>query len=181
MKRDLFSLYTQRLLRYRQIFKIVIFGNETWPLAKVWEVTHILCFHTKGSNLILFSFYGQPFPRQGQIFKVTIFGHETCPLVRVPTRSWTGTFFLSKSYFRPTGHRYQDFFTFTQLSYYIKSLAETNHKFRRSSDVKFVFSEKSQVHQRTPKWPWKFQGQHYPIYFQLVPPSPKFHSVSFYN
>ena len=37
-KFSLFSLYGQWFPRYRQIFKISIFGYETWPLVKVPEV-----------------------------------------------------------------------------------------------------------------------------------------------
>ncbi len=33
------------------IFKIVIFGHETWPLAKVPEVTHILSFYPQGVEI----------------------------------------------------------------------------------------------------------------------------------
>ncbi len=41
-KLGLFLVYGQRFLRYRQIFKIAIFGHETWPLAKVPETPHII-------------------------------------------------------------------------------------------------------------------------------------------
>ncbi len=44
----LFSLYGQRFLRYRRSFKIAIFGHETWSLAKVPEVAHMLSFSPKG-------------------------------------------------------------------------------------------------------------------------------------
>ena len=37
-----FSLYRQQFLRYEPIFKIAIFGHETWPLVKVPEVAHTL-------------------------------------------------------------------------------------------------------------------------------------------
>ncbi len=39
-KLSLFSLYGERFPRYRTIFKIAIFGHETWLLAKVPEVAH---------------------------------------------------------------------------------------------------------------------------------------------
>ena len=39
---SLFSLYGQRFPRYWPIFKIVIFGDGTSPLANVLEVAHIL-------------------------------------------------------------------------------------------------------------------------------------------
>ena len=47
------------------IFKITIFGHETWPLARVPEVSHIvvLSFYLRGSKLSLFSLYGQRFLR----------------------------------------------------------------------------------------------------------------------
>ena len=36
----------QLIPRYGRIFKIAIFGQETWPLDKVPEVAHLLFFHT---------------------------------------------------------------------------------------------------------------------------------------
>ena len=45
-----FSLYRQAFPRYGPIFKIAIFGHETWPLAKVPEVAHILSFYPRGWN-----------------------------------------------------------------------------------------------------------------------------------
>ena len=39
---SLFLLYRQRFPRYWPIFKIAVFGHETWPLAKVPQVAHIL-------------------------------------------------------------------------------------------------------------------------------------------
>ena len=38
----------------RAIFKIAIFGHETWPSAKVPEVAHITSFHPRGAKLSLF-------------------------------------------------------------------------------------------------------------------------------
>ena len=40
LKFSLFSVYGQRFVRYRPIFKIAIFGLETWPSAKIPEVAH---------------------------------------------------------------------------------------------------------------------------------------------
>ncbi len=42
-KLSLFSLYGQRFPRY--IFKIAIFGHETWQVAKLPEVAHIVSFY----------------------------------------------------------------------------------------------------------------------------------------
>ena len=83
-KWSLFSLYEQRFLRSRPIFKIAIFEHDTWRLAKVKEVPHILSFYQLGPKLSLFSLYGQQFARYGSIFKSAIFGHETWPLAKVP-------------------------------------------------------------------------------------------------
>ncbi len=66
------------------IFKIAIFGHETWQLAKVPEVAYILSFYHRGSKLSLLLLYGQWFPRYGPIFQIGIFGHETWPLAKVP-------------------------------------------------------------------------------------------------
>ncbi len=41
IKLNLFLLYGQRFLRYWSIFKIAIFGHETWQVAKFPEVAHI--------------------------------------------------------------------------------------------------------------------------------------------
>ncbi len=40
-KLSLFLLYGEWFPRYELIFKIAIFGHETWPLAKVPEVAHL--------------------------------------------------------------------------------------------------------------------------------------------
>ncbi len=60
LKLTLFLLYGQRFPRYGPIFKIAIFGHETWPLAKVPEVAHnsILPFYPRESKLSLFLLYG---------------------------------------------------------------------------------------------------------------------------
>ena len=61
-KLSLFLLYQQRFPRYGLIFKMAIFGHDTWPSAIV------LC--PTGSKLSLFSLYGQRFSRYGPIFKI---------------------------------------------------------------------------------------------------------------
>ncbi len=48
----LFSLYEQWFLGYGPIFKIVIFGHETWQL-EVPEVAHILPFYPHGVEIEL--------------------------------------------------------------------------------------------------------------------------------
>ena len=88
-KLSLFSLYEHQCPRYVPIFKIAIFGHETWSLAKVPEVAHILSFQPRGSKLSLFSLYGQWFSRYGTIIKITIFGHA----IGQGTRSCTYTLF----------------------------------------------------------------------------------------
>ncbi len=81
---SLLSLYGQWFSRYRPIFKLPYraFGYETWPLAKVPEVTHILSLNPKWKSLFLL--YGQQFPLYGQFFKIAIFGHETWSLTKYP-------------------------------------------------------------------------------------------------
>ena len=79
---ELISLYEQRFPRYRLIFKIAIFGYETW-----FQKLCIYCLSTlgqRGSKLSFFSLYGQPFLRHKPIFKIAILGHETWPLAKVP-------------------------------------------------------------------------------------------------
>ncbi len=80
-KLSCFSLYRQPFLRYGPIFKIAMFGNETWQVAKVPEVAHIPSFYPKGSKLFLL--YGQRFPRYRPIFMIAIFGHETLQVAKV--------------------------------------------------------------------------------------------------
>ena len=52
-KLSLFSLYGQWFPRYLPIFKIIIFGHETWPLAKVPEVAHIPSVYPNGGEIEL--------------------------------------------------------------------------------------------------------------------------------
>ena len=99
-KLGLFLLYRQRFQRYGWIFKLAIFGHETWPLAKVPEIAHILPFYSRGAKLSfiqsiirfalhhstivlmaqiwrsLFSLYRQRFLRYGLIFQLAVFGQK---------------------------------------------------------------------------------------------------------
>ncbi len=83
-KLSLFLLYGQPFLKYRPIFKIAIFGHETWQVAKVPEVAHIHSFYPRGAKITLFMLYGTRFPRYGPIFKIAILGHETWQGSKVP-------------------------------------------------------------------------------------------------
>ena len=65
-------------------YDTLTFGHETWPLAKVPEVAHLLSFHPMGSKLSLFLLYGQRFLRYGPIFKLATFELESWPLAKVP-------------------------------------------------------------------------------------------------
>ncbi len=71
-------------MRYGTIFKIAIFGHETWPLAKVPEVAHILPdvqLQPLGVEIkLIFALRA----RYRLIFKLDIFGDETWPLANVP-------------------------------------------------------------------------------------------------
>ncbi len=93
-KLSLFSLYGQWFPRYGLIFKIITFGHEIWPLAKVSEVAHKLSFYIRGSKLSLFSLYGQWFPRYGLIFKIITFGHEIWPLAKFSEVAHKLSFYL---------------------------------------------------------------------------------------
>ncbi len=55
---ELIFILQAAVLRYRQTFKIAIFGHETWPLGKFPEVAHTLDFYPRGSKLGLFSMQG---------------------------------------------------------------------------------------------------------------------------
>ncbi len=87
LKLSLFSLDGQRFPRYGLMCNIAIFEHETWPLAKVPEVAHILSFYPGGggSKLSLFSVYGQRFLRYmyEPIFKIAIFGFETWQVAKL--------------------------------------------------------------------------------------------------
>ncbi len=67
-KLSLFLLYGQHFSRYRPIFKIAIFGHETWQVAKVPEVAHILSFYLKGSK-----FWGRKSVIEGFALKKVLF------------------------------------------------------------------------------------------------------------
>ena len=54
--------YGQPFPRYRPIFKIAIFGHETWPLAKVSEIAHILPILPPSPKLHSVLLCGWPFP-----------------------------------------------------------------------------------------------------------------------
>ncbi len=70
-------------MRECTIFKIAVFGHETWQLAKIPEVSHIKnLFITHVVEIYLISLYGQRFPRYRPIFKIAIFGHGTWPLAK---------------------------------------------------------------------------------------------------
>ncbi len=71
-KVSLFSLCGQQFPRYRPIFKLVIFEHETWPLAKVPEVAHILSSYPRGSKMSLLLLYRERFLRYRPFFKITI-------------------------------------------------------------------------------------------------------------
>ncbi len=60
-----------------------IFGYETWSLAKVPEVVHILSFYPRGSKSSLFPSTCSSFRAMGVIFKIVIFGYETCPWQKI--------------------------------------------------------------------------------------------------
>ena len=64
-KLRLFSLYGQRFSRYGMIFKIAIFGHETWQLARVPEVAHILSLYPRGQNWAYFRSTGSGFRDMG--------------------------------------------------------------------------------------------------------------------
>ncbi len=67
------------VFRYGPIFKLAICGHETWSLANVPEVAHILPFYSTGSKLSLFLLYGQRGRGGNQAYSrlSTIHGHIT--------------------------------------------------------------------------------------------------------
>ncbi len=72
-----------------EIFKIVVFRQETWNSNKVPEVANMYgvigpSSYPMGSKCSLFSLYRLRFPRNGPIFKIAIFGHKTWNLKKVP-------------------------------------------------------------------------------------------------
>ncbi len=74
---ELIFAYGQRFPRYRPIFRIAVFGYETWNFEKSSRSCIWTLFLPRGSKLSLVLLYGQRFSRYGLIFKMTIFGHET--------------------------------------------------------------------------------------------------------
>ncbi len=84
---------SETCVRYGLIFKIAIFGHETWNLKNVPEVAYGPSFYPIGSKLSLFLLYMQLFPRYRPIFKVVIFGHETWNLKKVPQIAYGPSFY----------------------------------------------------------------------------------------
>ncbi len=83
-KLSLFLLDRQRFPRYG-IFKIAIFGHETWPLAKVPEVAHTDSFYPRGVEIELIFALRTVVSEIRANFQIAIFGHETWPLAKVPS------------------------------------------------------------------------------------------------
>ena len=73
-KLSLFLLYGQRFLRYGPIFKIAIFGHETWQVSKVPEVAHMLSFYPGGWNWAYFCATGCGFRDMAQFSKLPYLG-----------------------------------------------------------------------------------------------------------
>ena len=72
-KLSLFLLYVQRFLRYVLIFKISVFGHESWQVDKVPKVAHILS--TPGSrNWAYFHSMGSGFRDTGPFSKLPYLG-----------------------------------------------------------------------------------------------------------
>ncbi len=122
-KLSLFLLYGQRFPRYGPIFKIVILGHDSWPLAKVSEVAHIhvLSFYHRESKLSLFWHYGPRLRRYRLIFKIAIFGPETWPLAKVPEVAHTlflpQGFEIALIFFCSTGSGFRATGRFSKLPY----------------------------------------------------------------
>ncbi len=115
-KLSLFSLYGQRLQRYCLFFfKIAIFGDETWLLAKLIKISYTLSLCPNGLKLSLFSLYRQRFPRYGPIFKIAIFGHETFTALTQVTSKHLATLNLIQY-----STNYRIIFNKYQLPYYIQ-------------------------------------------------------------
>ena len=108
---SLFSLYGQRFPRYGLIFKIAIFRHETWQLAKVPEVGHIMYCYPIGWKLGLFSLYGQRFPRYGPIFK-------KLPYMGMKVGHWIKFVKLHKCSFYPRGSTFELIFDGQQFPRY---------------------------------------------------------------
>ncbi len=67
----LFLLHGQRFPRQGATFKIAIFGHETWQVAKVPEVAHMLSFYPqKGQNWVYMRSTGSSFRDTGEFSKL---------------------------------------------------------------------------------------------------------------
>ncbi len=96
---ELILLYGQQFPRYRPIFKIAIFGHETWPLAKVPEVAHLVSFYPRGVDIsAYFCFTGSGFQDMGQFWAEPIAG--VVMLLQWPFRGRPG---LSAVYLQASG------------------------------------------------------------------------------
>ncbi len=112
-------------LRYGKICKTVIFGHETWPLAKNSKVAHILSLYPRGSstpegrNWAYFPSTGSGFQDTGWFSKLPYLGMKLSHWPK--SRSFTYT--LSNlggwnwAYFRSTGSGFQNTGRFSKLPY----------------------------------------------------------------
>ena len=109
------------VFKMRTIFKVAIFGHETWQVAKLPELAHILSFYP-GLKLNFFRSKGKRFPRYEPIFKIDIFGHETWSLVKVPEIAHILSFYLMGSklnLFSLYGQGFQRYWMIFKIAMYI--------------------------------------------------------------
>ncbi len=121
LKLSFFSLYGQPFLRYRPIFKIGIFGHETWPLEKVPEVAHTLSFYPTGRNWAYFHSTASGFRDIDRFFfKIAIFEHKTWQLAKVPKfqiHPFSTQGVQNLAHFRSMGSGLRDINHFSKLPY----------------------------------------------------------------
>ena len=98
-KLSLFSLHGQRFPRYGPIFKIAIFGHETWPLAKVPHVAHIPSLFPiyRVEIKLIFTLRAAFFEIRADFQNNGIFGHEIWQLAKVPDVAHILSFYPSGS------------------------------------------------------------------------------------
>ena len=151
-KLSLFSFYGQSFLRYWTFLKIAIFGHETWPLAKVPEVAHIL---SPGVEIELIFDLQATVQRYRPFFNIAIFGYEIWPLgakfqkLYIYSLSTPGG--RNRVYFRSTGSGFRDMGRLSKLPYLGMKLGQSSRSCTytvfqtHGSEIELIFALRAAV------------------------------------
>ncbi len=119
-------VYAHLLLRVPGASLFTI-GNETWPLAKVPEVAHVLSFYIKEVEIeLIFALRESVSEVLSDFQNCHVFGHKIWNLRKVPEVAYGLSFYpggSKLSLFHSTGSSFQDIGRFSKSPYLGMSLA----------------------------------------------------------